>query len=131
MSVHFTRIAGVTALLAAVALAGCYENDTEQSRAPSPGMVGNPHHGKELVSYFGCGSCHTITAVAEANGEVGPPLDDFANRAYIAGVLRNTPDNLVIWIRDPQSVVPGNVMPRMGIDTQDARDIAAFLYTQK
>jgi cytochrome c2 len=60
---------------------------------------------------------------------VGPPLDHFARRVYIAGVLRNTPDNLALWIHDPQAVIPGNVMPIMGVDKRDARDIAAYLYT--
>lgn len=44
-------------------------------------------------------------------------------------MLRNTPDNLMSWLENPQRVVPGNVMPDMGITAQDARDIAAYLYT--
>jgi cytochrome c2 len=39
------------------------------------------------------------------------------------------PDNLVKWLRQPQNVVPGNAMPDMGVTPQDARDIAAYLYT--
>lgn len=119
-------------MLVATAVSGCYENNNQESgQTPSPQMVGNPHHGKQLISYFGCGGCHTVPGVPGATGNVGPPLNGFANRVYIAGVLRNTPDNLVLWIRQPQSVVPGNAMPPLGVDAQDARDIAAFLYTQK
>ena len=44
-------------------------------------------------------------------------------------MLRNTPDNLVRWMRNPQSVVPGNAMPDMGVTEAQARDIAAYLYT--
>jgi cytochrome c1 len=44
-------------------------------------------------------------------------------------MLRNTPPNLVRWIREPQAVVPGNAMPNMGVSEVDARDIAAYLYT--
>lgn len=131
MSAPCRRLLGIGALIAATALGGCYEKSSDPPRGPSPRMVGNPRHGRQLVTYFGCGGCHTIRAIPNARGMVGPPLDDFGGRAYIAGILRNTPDNLVTWIRDPQSVVPGNVMPKMGIDRQDARDIAAFLYTQK
>jgi cytochrome c1 len=36
---------------------------------------------------------------------------------------------MVTWLRDPQSVVPNNAMPNMDIDQQQARDIAAYLYT--
>jgi cytochrome c1 len=33
------------------------------------------------------------------------------------------------WIREPQEVSPGSVMPEMGVTEQDGRDIAAYLYT--
>jgi cytochrome c1 len=64
-----------------------------------------------------------------ANGMVGPPLDHFARRTIVAGLLPNTPANLVLWIRNPQQVVPGNAMPAAGLDDQQAGDIAAYLYT--
>lgn len=44
-------------------------------------------------------------------------------------MLRNTPDNMIHWIRYPQSVVSGNAMPNLGVTDQDAHDIAAYLYT--
>ena len=43
-------------------------------------------------------------------------------------MLRNNPENLVTWLRDPQQVVPGNAMPDLGLTDQQARDIAAYLY---
>jgi cytochrome c1 len=36
---------------------------------------------------------------------------------------------LITWLRDPQAIVPGNAMPNMGLQDQQARDIAAYLYT--
>jgi cytochrome c1 len=33
------------------------------------------------------------------------------------------------WIQRPQEVDPKNAMPNMGVTDQDARDIAAYLYT--
>jgi cytochrome c len=59
---------------------------------------------------------------------VGPPLNGLSNRIYIAGRLPNTPRNLIRWIRYPQQIYPGNVMPDLGISNHDARDIAAYLY---
>jgi cytochrome c1 len=61
---------------------------------------------------------------------VGPPLDGVGRRAVIAGMLENTPQNLAHWIRHPQSVVPGNAMPDLGLSRQDANDIAAYLYSE-
>ena len=47
----------------------------------------------------------------------------------VAGLVPNTPDELVRWIVMPQSMVPGNAMPNLGISDGEARDIAAYLYT--
>jgi cytochrome c2 len=91
--------------------------------------TGDPQRGAQLITKYGCGSCHEVPGIPDANGLVGPPLDHFANRGYIAGVLPNSQTNLEKWIQHPQQVVPGNAMPDMGIDARDARDITAYLYT--
>lgn len=90
---------------------------------------GDARRGPALIQQYGCAGCHTVPGVDNAHGNVGPPLSRFADRTYIAGVLRNTPDNLIKWLRKPQSVVPGNAMPDMAVTEQDARDIGAYLYT--
>jgi cytochrome c len=56
---------------------------------------GDPERGKEMIQQSGCPACHSIPGIAGANGQVGPPLDHFAGRVYVAGVLPNTPDNPV------------------------------------
>jgi cytochrome c len=62
-------------------------------------------------------------------------LDELARRRrkclYVAGVLANTPDNLIQCIRNPPDVDPRTAMPNLGIGEPDARDIAAYLYTLK
>jgi cytochrome c1 len=67
--------------------------------------------------------------MAEATGTIGPPLQGFASRVYIAGSLTNEPENLVAWLTDPQKIVPGNGMPNLGVTKEQARQMAAFLYT--
>jgi len=89
----------------------------------------DPDHGKSLLRAYGCIACHTVPGVAGADGMVGPPLTDWSERVYIAGMLPNTPENLVTWIMDPQAIVPGNAMPQLGVSEEDAKDIASFLYT--
>lgn len=106
-----------TAALAGEAQSGWIIGGADARRAP------------RLIAGFGCGGCHTIPGVSNASGNVGPPLNRFGSRTYIAGMLSNTPSNLVRWLRDPQGVVPGNAMPNMGISEAQARDIAAYLYT--
>jgi cytochrome c1 len=70
-----------------------------------------------------------IPGVVGANRSVGPPLAGIANRQYIAGVLPNTPANMMRWLRQPTKVDPLSAMPDLDVTEQDARDIAAFLYT--
>jgi cytochrome c1 len=91
---------------------------------------GSVTRGEQAFVGAGCGGCHTIEGVAQANGLVGPPLDGIAVRAMIAGKLANNPANLERWISSPQSVSPGTDMPTMPLTAQQTRDIAAFLYTQ-
>jgi cytochrome c2 len=91
---------------------------------------GDPRRGEAAIGKYGCGSCHVIPGVRRARGKVGPPLTDFAQRSYIAGNASNTPNNLAAWIRRPDSVEPGTVMPTLGVNEQEARDISAYLYLE-
>jgi cytochrome c2 len=112
--------------LALLALCGCGGSVERQAAAMTGG---EPGRGKVLVRKYGCESCHTIPGVSGADGTIGPPLDGIAKRSYLAGRLPNEPQNMIRWIRDPQAIEPGSAMPEMGINEQDGRDIAAFLYT--
>lgn len=110
-------------LAVSFSLAACDEN------AGAKVIGGNVEQGKALILANGCGSCHRIPGIEGADADVGPPLTRVGRRIYIAGMLRNTPDALIAWLRYPQNVVPGNAMPNMGLSDQEARDIAAYLYT--
>jgi cytochrome c2 len=92
---------------------------------------GNPIQGQQEIINYGCGACHEVAGIAGADGKVGPPLTGIASRSFIAGRLANNTDNLIFWIRFPQSVSPGTDMPDLGISEPAARDIAAYLYTLK
>ena len=70
-----------------------------------------------------------IPGIGGATGMVGPSLEGFAQRTFIAGQLPNTNESLVRWIMVPQSVSPGNAMPNLGVSEHNARDIAAYLST--
>jgi cytochrome c len=50
-------------------------------------------------------------------------------RPFVAGAIENTPDKLMQFIRDPRSVAPRSAMPKLPMSEQQARDLAAFLYT--
>ncbi len=82
-----------------------------------------------MVRQYGCETCHTIPGIRGARGLVGPSLDRIGARVYLAGALANTPENLIRWIRDPHGIDAHTAMPNLGVGEQDARDIAAYLYT--
>jgi cytochrome c2 len=113
-------------MLVATLAAGCGE-DSFKIAAKLTG--GDPSHGPDQIRKYGCNTCHDIPGVDGVHGVVGPPLSGIASRVYLAGRLENSPDNLMRWIRDPQSIAPGTAMPRLGVTEQDSRDIAAYLYT--
>ncbi len=108
-------------------LGGCARRNTDELAQSV--TAGNPANGRRLLYSYACGSCHAIPGIGEADGTMGPPLRGLGSRFYIAGVLQNTPENLSRWIAQPQELQPGNAMPDLGVTQEQARDIAAYLYT--
>ena len=122
-----TRLMANIALLGGLGsgLAGC----NEAAFPEAVNLDGNSRNGAMLIAQFGCGKCHVIPGIGGADGVVGPPLTAVGRRIFIAGLLNNSPDNMMAWLQDPQAIVPGNAMPQMDISVQQARDISAYLYT--
>lgn len=112
---------GLTLLI--VQLASC----TRASASSVPG--GDVARGRQSIEAMGCGACHVIPGVANAHGLVGPPLSGIALRSILAGELPNTPENMMRWIQDPPSIEANTAMPNLGVTSQAARDITAYLYT--
>lgn len=118
---------GIAALALVILVSACNDHRDAEWAAEMTG--GAPLRGKEAIRSYGCMSCHSIPGVAGANRLVGPPLDGIASRSYIAGVLSNTPDHMIEWLRNPPGIDSKTAMPNMHVTERDARDIAAYLYT--
>jgi cytochrome c1 len=116
------------ALAMAPLLAAC-RGGQDTGVASSASAFGNVDNGHALIERHACGACHTIPGVHGAVGVVGPPLDFFSRRSFIAGELPNTPANLQRWLLDPSAVEPRTAMPNVGLAPDEARDIAAYLST--
>lgn len=119
------RGAAATAGACALLLAGC-EDTARQPQALAGADAGR---GQRIIERVGCGACHVIPGVAWPRSRVGPSLEGFAERALIAGRFPNRPDTLARWVRDAPSLSPQTGMPAMPITEQEARDVAAYLYT--
>ncbi len=124
-----SRLALLAAVSIAVAGAACVGNNPEEGVGYDASTGGNPASGRRVIEERNCGSCHTIPGVRRANGLVAPPLLWFSRRSYIAGILPNTPANLVDWVREPSAIEPRTAMPTLGLSEQEARDVAAYLDT--
>ena len=133
-STHPAKILALGLMLAIVvagAIAAGYrwKADREQRAAAIALTAGDPDRAPAILARYGCRGCHTIPGVPGADGLVGPPLGDLARHVYVAGVLENTPDNLVTWIENPRGVNPRTAMPVTGITREEARHVAAYLYS--
>lgn len=93
--------------------------------------VADVRAGQEAFASAGCIACHTIEGTA-ASGTIGPNLTHIGSRTTIAaGILDNNEANLYDWIRDPQAIKPGNLMPNLFVKPDDARAIANYLLSLK
>ena len=91
-------------------------------------ILGDVTAGRRATANYLCATCHHIPGIVGGD-PVGPPLDGIGSRKFIGGVILNTPENMVRWIQNPQQFDPLSAMPNMNISEEDARDIAAYLYT--
>jgi cytochrome c oxidase subunit 2 len=78
-----------------------------------------------------CVNCHTVSGTS-AKGTFGPDLSHLMSRTTLAsGAIPNTPENLRAWIRDPQTIKPGNYMPNMQLNDTELDQVVAYLATLK
>jgi cytochrome c oxidase subunit 2 len=84
--------------------------------------------GEQLFKMKGCIGCHSLQAVDAPKGMIGPNLATVGSRAYIAaGWLKNTDENLEHWIREPQTVKKGVLMPNLGVTVEESKALRAYL----
>ena len=116
------RRAGFLVALAAASFAGvaCGRNHE---------TIGNPDRGKQLITQYGCTSCHQIPGIQGPKGSIGPSLQKIALHPFIAGKVPNTPQNTISWLQNPQASDPASAMPNLGLKPDEARDITAYLFT--
>ena len=101
----------------------------QDTAAASPPAQGAEYAaGEKLFLTKGCMGCHSLQAANAPKGLIGPNLANVGSRAYIAaGWLANTDENLERWIREPQAVKKGVLMPNLGVTVEEARALRAYL----
>jgi mono/diheme cytochrome c family protein len=79
--------------------------------------------GKQLFySKYGCQSCH-IADYKNDKGYVGPALAGVGNRLTSVWIYE--------WLKNPDALRPGSLMPNPNLKDDEARDLTAFLMALK
>ena len=85
--------------------------------------------GRQIFETEACMNCHTIAGTV-AKGTFGPDLTHLMSRATIAaGAAPNAPQNLRLWIQDPNTFKPGALMPAMQLSDRQIDEVVAYLST--
>jgi cytochrome c oxidase subunit 2 len=96
-----------------------------QRRGPSP-PISRLAQGRQAFLAGGCVACHTIQGVS--SGVLGPDLTHFGSRKTLAGgILKNNPEDLARWLRDPPGVKPGARMPKLPLSGEQVTALVAYL----
>jgi cytochrome c oxidase subunit 2 len=78
-----------------------------------------------------CGSCHAIRGTA-AHGTVGPDLTHVGSRSSLAGLtVPNSVARMREWIRDPQRLKPGSLMPAVNLTDGQVDRLVAYLEARR
>ncbi len=102
----------------------------EQQLRSAPQSLG-VMRGARLFQQMTCVNCHAIKGTG-AQMHVGPDLTHVAGRQQLAaGILENTPANMAKWLKNPQAIKPGALMPNPGLTQAQADDLAAYFATLK
>lgn len=86
-------------------------------------------HTQIMFRQYACDNCHIIGGMVGPKTHIGPSLERWNERKYIAGTLPNTPENLVRWIVEPKAISPHTMMPDLGVIELHARQMARYLMT--
>jgi cytochrome c oxidase subunit 2 len=94
-------------------------------------MSADAGEGRKAFMANSCVNCHTIRGTS-AQGKFGPDLTHLMSRETLAaGAAPNTPEKLRLWVRDPQTIKLGCLMPNMQMTDLEVDQIVAYLQTLK
>ena len=84
--------------------------------------------GLALFQTSTCMNCHAIRGVTGADSRVAPDLTHVASRKQLgAGILENTPANMRRWLKSPQHIKPGALMPDFTFTDEQLGQLAEYL----
>lgn len=85
--------------------------------------------GRHVFESTACVNCHAIGGT-NGTGRFGPDLTHLMSRRTIAaGAADNTPENLRLWIQNPDAIKPGSLMPAMKLSDSELDALVRYLET--
>jgi cytochrome c oxidase subunit II len=85
--------------------------------------------GRRVFEKTACVNCHAINGTS-GTGRFGPDLTHVMSRRTIAsGAADNNPENLRLWIQNPDAIKPGSLMPAMKLSDVELDALVRYLET--
>jgi cytochrome c oxidase subunit 2 len=101
------------------------------AQRPGPTTDSQTEAARATFLSLSCVNCHTVSGTL-AMGTFGPDLSHLMSRSRLgSGVIQNTPDNLRAWVKDPQAIKPGNLMPNMQLNSWELDQVVTYLSSLK
>jgi cytochrome c oxidase subunit II len=94
--------------------------------APPATPEGLAAEGERLYREHKCSDCHAVSR-SDTRPLIGPPLTHVASRMRLGGDRANTPENMALWVNDPQSIKPGNRMPDQHLAAAEVQALTAYM----
>src|SRR6202162_3217818 len=86
--------------------------------------------GRALFPTLTCINCHAIRGVAGADLRVAPDLTHVGSRRQLAsGVIDNSSQNMRLWLKSPQHIKPGALMPDFSFTDEQLDQLSEYLST--
>jgi cytochrome c oxidase subunit II len=103
----------------------------KQENPATNSTISSAQDGLKIFQTMTCANCHSIRGISAA-ANAGPDLTHLADRKILGGgVLPNTETNLFRWLKDPQAIKPGCLMPDLKLTDTQAGALASYLETLK
>jgi cytochrome c oxidase subunit 2 len=105
--------------------------DFEQWAAGQKAATDSLGAGRAAFLSLSCVSCHSVSGTSAA-GTFGPDLSHLMSRTTLAaGMIPNTAGNLREWVKNPQAIKPGNLMPNMQLNAHELDAVVNYLSSLK
>ena len=105
------------ATVGALTIAGARAPIVNTPAVTTPSVI----EGRAIFSRSGCTACHSING---KGGKIGPDLTH-------VGARRTDPDWHMRHFKDPQSMVPGSIMPRIELSDKELRALTDYMLSLK